>query len=190
MTTQSSRADSLWRHLAQMFGADALSRKYGDSIPHDWRKMVDALSEFELGRGMRRLANSGKAHVPTLPEFLRMAREIGGDYAGDPRPDTKALASPQDGMDGWDAMAGRHLLAHILRQAKAKRYYAGSDPKSREAKELTQPLVDAKNAWADEMREAAKAGTLPTDHGRAWWNEAMQKADAAVDYIRSSRVAA
>jgi hypothetical protein len=89
---QSSRADSVWRHIGQMFGADSLERKFGATPPDDWRKMIDRLQEHELSRGLRRLAGSGRGHVPTLPEFLRMCREVGGDYADDA---PKALPSPQ-----------------------------------------------------------------------------------------------
>ena len=90
MTTQ-SRADIVWRHLAQMFGGDSLARKFGEAPPEDWARLLGRLSEHELSRGLRRLAGSGRAHVPTLPEFLRMCREVGGDYADDAQ---KALPSP------------------------------------------------------------------------------------------------
>lgn len=93
MTHQhSSRADQVWLHIGQMFGADSLARKFGETPPDDWRKMIDRLNEHELSRGLRRLVGSGRGHVPTLPEFLRMAREVGGDYADDA---PKALPSPQ-----------------------------------------------------------------------------------------------
>ena len=88
---QSSRVDKVWLHIGQMFGADSLARKFGDQPPDDWRRLIDRLGEHELSRGLRRLAGSGRAHVPTLPEFLRMCREVGGDYADDA---PKALPSP------------------------------------------------------------------------------------------------
>jgi hypothetical protein len=173
-----SRIDMVWRHMAQMFGADALQRKFGDLAPDDWRQFVNRLSEHELKRGLRRMVNSGKSFPPTLPEFLKMAHEVGGDYPGDDRYQQKQLSSPTNTFDGWDAMAGQHLMAHILRCAQKREYFDA---------ETTLPLVGAKNLWAEEMRGMEKAGTKPADHGKKLWNECLAKANLSISYIKSQR---
>lgn len=173
-----SRIDTVWRHMAQMFGVDVLARKFGDTPPDDWRHFVNRLSEHELTRGMRRLASSGKQFPPTLPEFLKMAHEVGGDWAGDDRYNPNQIASQTNNIDGWGAMANRHLLAHIMRCAKTKEYFD---------EQTTQPLVDAKNLWAEEMREAERSKILPNDHGRKLWKECLDKANLAIEYIKKAR---
>lgn len=178
------RADSLWRRFAGMFGAEALARKYGDSPPPEWRVSLDRLKDFELERGMRRLVYSGKPHIPSLPEFLRLCREVGGDdhASADARqmPPSRQLA--QQPVPRWSEQANIHLLGHISRQARKRVYYA--------TQELIQPLIEAKNAWAEDMREAETEGRLPADNGREWWDYAIGNAERAVELVRAQQRAA
>jgi hypothetical protein len=173
-----TRIDAVWRHMGQMFGVDVLVRKFGEVPPEDWQRLVNRLSDYELQKGMRRLANSGRTFPPSLPEFLKMAHEVGGDYPGDERYNPKQIAAPTNNMDGWDAMAGLKLLGYIARRAGKREYFDG---------ETTQPLVDAKNLWAEEMREHQRNGTMPPDNGKAFWGECFRNAELAIKYIRDTR---
>jgi hypothetical protein len=87
--TTTDRASALWRSLIELFGIDAVKRKYGDTPPSMWRDAVASLSERELQRGMRRVVSSGKPHVPTLPE----------------------LPSPQ--VAPWVVPGNQHLMAYV-----------------------------------------------------------------------------
>jgi hypothetical protein len=73
-----SKTEALWKRMAEMFGAETLARKYGDTAPETWITAVERLNQFELERGMRRLVYGGKTYIPTLPEFLRMCRRDRG----------------------------------------------------------------------------------------------------------------
>jgi hypothetical protein len=165
-----SKVEALWKRMAEMFGAEALARKYGDTPPDTWITAVERLNQFELERGMRRLVYGGKTYVPTLPEFLRMCREIGGEQWNDvdnPRvPAARHLEhKPQP---RWDREGCEHLLAYLTRR----------DP-SRNRLDV-QPLVNAKNAWAEDMRDAEMSGSLPKDNGKEWWFACMAHAEDVV----------
>ncbi len=192
-----NRVDSLWRRLKGMFGADALERRFGELPPPEWAAMIGRTSDAELERGLKRLAFSGAKFIPSLPEFLRMCREVGGDYAGDAPQTTRFLPAPKELSDRWERAANDHLLGHITRQGDKRIYYAcertlrgevnlkvsGPTPQSRE---LTKPLLQAKTVWAEMMRDAEKAGDLPEDSGRKWWKDLIDQADEVVNEIRSA----
>lgn len=196
--TDDTRARALWVRFTGIFGGDAVVRKFGEKPPQEWVVSLNRLGRYDLKRGMRRLMHSGKAHVPTLPEFLRWCRESGGDHPGDqPRASQPQLPPPpMSKADGWKGIAGVHLLGYLSRQAAQGVFYAvkgadgNYDPKHKLSRELTKPLVEAKNAWAANMVEAEEEGSLPTDHGRAWWDEAMQNAEKVVVIVRAEQAAA
>lgn len=75
-----SRTADLWRRFIGCFGGDAVHRKYGEEIPPEWIGMVAQLTDAQLEKGLRRMVHSGTNHVPTLPEFVKWCRTIGGDY--------------------------------------------------------------------------------------------------------------
>jgi hypothetical protein len=176
-----AKAVALWRRLAELFGADALARKFGDTPPETWVVAVDALNEFQLERGMRRLVYGGKSIVPTLPEFLRMCREVGGtewtEADGLRAPPSHRIE--QQPMPRWMREANIHLIAYITRRGAAGFCYHGE--------EEVQPLYKAKNAWADDMLQAELDGNLPRDNGRQWWDGAMRYAEEALERIRGER---
>lgn len=194
------RAAALWRRLSGMFGPDAIARKFGATPPPEWAAMIARLNDFELERGVRRLVYSGRAHVPTLPEFLRLCRAV-EDEADHTGPKAQLTALPAEApVSKWQVLGNQHLLAHVLRQAAKRRYYACAETGSGRhplvvagasvattsaSDDLTAPLVQAKNTWALMMEDAAAEGTLPADHGRAWWAEMMANADAVVDDVRA-----
>lgn len=176
------RANQLWRHLAGLFGADSLERKFGKSPPAEWAGLLRTVNDFELQRGIRRMSFSGKSHIPTLPEFLRMCREVGGEQFSDA--DAKAIPPShqleQKPQPRWMREANLHLLAHITRQAGKRVFYNAAD---------TQPLIEAKNAWAENMLEAEQVGTLPADNGAEWWQYAVANAEAVIELQRRQRAA-
>jgi hypothetical protein len=60
-------------------------------------------------------------------------------------------------------------------------YLSRRDP-ARNRMDVT-PLVNAKNAWAEDMRDAEMSGSLPKDNGREWWEVTMRHAEAVVDRV-------
>lgn len=188
------RADALWRRLAGMFGAETLARKFGETPPDEWRISLSRLTDSELQKGLRRLTTSGKGHVPTLPEFLRMCREVGGDYE-DPVPPSNRLAAPP--VPRWSEQANLHLLAHFKRQVLRNVHYVTERMRQypmpatdHESAAIVQPLVDAKNAWAQDMREREECGELPKDGGKALWAEYIENAEKAVAWVRANEAVA
>jgi hypothetical protein len=176
----SDRTGALWRRLADMFGAERLRKAFGATPPPTWEQALARLKDFELERGMRRLVYGGKGHIPSLPEFLRMCREVGGEQwadADEPRlPPAQRLEAPS--VPRWTEQANLHLLGYITRRTPERNRLPA------------EPLVEAKNAWAEDMREAEARGDLPQDNGKAWWAETMRNAEAVVDRIVADRAAA
>jgi hypothetical protein len=119
---------------------------------------------------MRRLVHSGRAHVPSLPEFVRLCRTVGNDeeFGGDP---PKALPAPDEFQgDGWDLSANRHLLGHLVRSiAIDRRKYT---------REEVGRLVDAKKAWAADMRDLSRNGEVPIEMQRTVWTDYIGRAQA------------
>jgi hypothetical protein len=167
-----NRADMLWRTLAGLFGADSLERKYGKSPPREWVGLLRTLKDFELERGLRRLPFSGKPHVPTLPEFLRLCREVGSDQFPDEQR-TPVDASRQiahQPLPRWEMQANQHLLAHLMRRTLDK-------IPTTEA--MMPHYHTARLAWASDMRDAEAAEEIPADNGQKWFRDYIANADRA-----------
>jgi hypothetical protein len=176
-------ATQVWRSLVGLFGADSVERKYGKQIPREWDGTLRLLKQFELERGLRRLTLSGRAHVPALPEFLRLCREVGGDYPGDAPAKPAALPSRSTWMgDRWDTTANLKLLRHIT-GASRTRLQLYLEPA------CNAHLVAAKNLWAADMRDLDAEGRLPADGDDRLWLEAMRNADGAIDAEWQARAA-
>lgn len=192
-----SRASEIWKHFAGMFGADAVERKFGRTPPPEWEVMLRRLKDYEIDRGVKRLAYSGKAHVPTLPEFARMCREIGGEY--DEGPKRIALPPPSTfSGDAYETAANQRLLKFITtllaKDSKAlgqvlprKRVsvndkFSHFEPQaSQEQTETTGILVAYKKAWAQDMREwfdesTGEIGRAPIEEQERTWNATMERA--------------
>lgn len=165
------RASALWRSLGGFFGADAVERKYGRTVPQEWVGAVSGLKDFELQRAMRRLAASGKAHVPTLPEFLKLARSVGDDAEFGGEKATHALTGPPDITDGWGAAANTHLMAYVYGHVED---FRGPDCGWR-----TEILVRWKNEWARLMREADDADREVAAQ-KTLWAACMTQAEAEI----------
>jgi hypothetical protein len=188
------RAASVWVRFAEVFGAESLTRKFGKVPPPIWVSELDRLKDFEVDRGMRRITRYGKAYVPTLPEFLKLCREVANDeFSEEQRPTALRIEGPQP--DHWDRLGQQHLLAYILRSVHAGSHCsceetrAGRDLKTQaptaKSRALTMPLVRAKNYWVTVMRELEQDGSVPADHGRAAWDEVMANAEREIAEIRA-----
>lgn len=195
-----SRANKIWKHFAGMFGSDAVERKYGSTPPPEWEVMLRRLNDFEIDRGVKRLAYSGKAHVPTLPEFTRMCREIGGEY--DEGPKKLALPAPVFSGDVYDTAANQRLLKFIMtllakdptalgrvlpckRVITDKTFSHLETQPSDQQEWATGVLVAYKKAWAQDMREwfdesTGEIGRAPREEQERTWNDTMDRAMAEI----------
>lgn len=197
--SEPSRANQIWTRFAGMFGADALERKFGKSPPPEWNVMLSRLKEFEIDRGVRRLAYSGKSHVPSLPEFTKLCRMVADDDV-DEGPQRLALPNPDAFVgDEWDIESNQRLLKHITTVLAKKADVMGEIPKiqreyvkgkfsglksvpSAQQIQTTAVLVAYKKAWAQDMREwgvdkATGEVLKPTTAEReTTWNSCMQRA--------------
>jgi hypothetical protein len=172
-----------------MFGGDAVERKFGLTPPPEWIAMIARLSDFQIQQGIRRLAYSGKAHVPTLPEFARMCREIGGEYEEGPK--RPALPAPKPlQYDGWAMVANIRFWKYIThRLTEAPRAWGPAG--SVQQQEATQVAVRYKNAWAQDMRESGESAPetgeiIFPDHssqGRSF-AECMRRAEVEIEAVR------
>lgn len=180
------RCADLWQRLIGLFGADAMRRKFGDKPPPEWISMIARLSDFELQRGMRRLVYSGKAHVPSLPEFVKLCRNIGaGDDVEDgPRAPILPVSEDWKG-DEWDDRANRRFMGYLFRTGKAaaKVYGEGrylghtlgvSVHPSRAARNRF--LLIGKQAWSHEMRHCT-LGERTQQYADLLWAELMEAAE-------------
>lgn len=160
--------------MAEMYGAKALEAKFGATPPDTWRIAIDRLKDFELERGIRRMVYGGKPHLPSLPEFMRMCREVGGDdfASADHKPLPPSRQIEQQPMARWEREASEHLLGYITRKARERVYF--TDP------QVVQKLVDAKRYWAEDMRERDGSGDRPADGGKQIWLEYIGAAEEAI----------
>jgi len=193
-SSQPSPASEVWRRFVGMFGGDAVERKYGKTIPPEWIAMLSRLKQFEIDRGIRRLAYSGKQHVPALPEFVKLCRSIGDDSIDEGRPKLAALPSPDSSFDRWAIEANTHFLGYVTRRL-ADDPRAWGPPKSAEQAECTRIAVQYKNAWAQDMREGKGTTTegefieYPPDEQKALWESVMRSAEEAIALSRAGAAA-
>jgi hypothetical protein len=184
----------VWRRFVGMFGGDAVERKYGKTVPPEWSAMLSRLKQYEIDRGVRRLAYSGKAHVPALPEFVKLCRMIGDEVDEGPRP-IQLLAPPEE--NPWIAEGNQHLRSHLntqlatnsQRYGKPASYEAMKDPKRADDKNLdaspefvrnVHTLVAYKNRWTEMMMNADAGQGVPIDEQQEIWDECMRLAEAEI----------
>lgn len=199
--TSNSPAAEVWRRLIGMYGADTVARKYGQAIPDEWDAMCSRLSVFQIQRGIRMLAYSGKQNVPSLPEFVKLCRDAEHDREVNNQP---ALPNPDNFKgDGWDVSANLHLLGYITRKipenpqryGKPCSYLAMKDPDRAKDKILDASpefvravgiLVSYKNAWARDMREGnldlttGEISGPSVEQQKAAWKDCMLRAEADI----------
>jgi hypothetical protein len=134
--------------------------------------MVGRMNDFELQRGMRRLVASGKAHVPTLPEFVKLCRSVGDDSEFGGAKAANALPAPPPAItDVWGSAANTHLLGYVLGHAKD---FRGQDCGWR-----TEILVRWKNEWARLMRDADESEREVTAQ-KSLWKACMTQAEIEI----------
>lgn len=199
--TQPSRAAEVFRRLIGMFGRDSVARKYGEGIPDEWHAMMLRLNEHQVQRGVRMLAYSGKSHVPSLPEFVKLCRDAEHDRELSDRP---ALPNPAAAVgDNWTHSANLHLLGYITREVSAKPQRYGHGPSyeamtdrarvndkildaSPEFVACVQVLVSYKNGWAQDMRDESAEASPTIERQQAYWAECMARAEAQITQLRES----
>ena len=174
-----SRAVELWTRFVGLFGGDSVARKFGDVPPAEWIGVVAQLTDYQLERGMCRLLASGRAHVPSLPEFRRLCTAIRNDELDAPNGAVPMAALEHWSGDRWVSEANRHLLGHVLQQGHRRVYYDA---------EATHALVGYKNAWARDCREATPAPSIELQ--REWWNGCMARAEAEILATRAAQAVA
>lgn len=185
-TPAHSRANEVWTRFVGMFGGPPVERKYGLSPPPEWIAMMGRLTDFQIDRGIRRLAYNGAKDVPSLPQFTSLCRAVGGEEI-DEGPRRIALPAPDTRkFDGCDLAGNFRLLKYITERFKEDPRAWGVSGSTQQA-EATQIAVRYKNAWAQDMREMKLAdpetGELPPytfAEQEATWNEGMKRAEADI----------
>lgn len=161
-----------------MFGADTVERKYGRTIPDEWHVVLGRLTDYQMQQGMRRLVYSGKAAVPSLPEFVKLARTVGHDDSiQDEPPAPNMLRITQDEPDPWFLVGNRHLFAYILRKMGQKRTFNEAE---------TRILVRYKNLWTEQMRLSADEEGVPEAEQQEVWKEIISRAEAEFSSMAKS----
>lgn len=187
-SADSSRTAELWQRMGGLFGADALERKFGREIPTEWRGIVERMPIPELERGMRRLVYSGKAHVPTLPEFVKLCKAVGDDGEfGGPKGAAALPPPPQTVTDAWGAQANFHLLAYV--QTRHRDFRGGMQYGGHPAPWLTartQILVRWKNEWARLMRESDESDRESAAQ-KSLWAACMSQAEDEIASTPAAR---
>jgi hypothetical protein len=154
----------------------------------DFSRCCDQILE-DLEDGDRR-AEWAKRFTPG--DIWAAKRRLRSRSSGNQQPEF--VEKPWRG-DSWDMRANRLLLGYIGDQARAGVSYCSQHDRGfhltpewqplSETVALTQPLVDYKNAWAQDMREAADpSNCVPIDQQMAAWNDCMRRANAEVELIR------
>lgn len=184
------------------FFGDALLRKFDAKPPQEWVEAIAELGDGQIRRGFRRLQFGWKGGVPNLPDFVRLCRSV--DDGLDEGRRAPALPAPSsDGFagDSWTMAANRYLLGHIVkRQAVNSQIYGrpasakalcmsqreldvlGYDRHNLDASEEfvtnIRLLVEAKNAWAADMRDQAVSGEVDAEVQKVVWKDYIDRAEA------------
>lgn len=185
-TPAQSRANEVWTRFVGMFGGPAVERKFGLAPPPEWVAMMGRLTDFQVDRGIRRLAYNGAKDVPSLPQFTSLCRAVGNDdYDEGPR--RIALPAPDTRkFDGCDIAGNFRLMKYITERFRDNPRAWGA-PGSEQQAEATRIAVRYKNAWATDMREFKstdpQSGELipyTLAEQDAQWVECMKRAEADI----------
>jgi hypothetical protein len=88
--------------------------------------------------------------------------------------------------DDWNLAANRRLLPYITRNLKRYRPDCG-----KLGMRITHQLVEAKNLWAQDMRETADAsGKVDTETQKAGWTYRMNQAEEVINQIYAEQTTA
>ena len=182
----------MWERLLGCFG-DSLIRKFDETPPPEWVAGIGSLNDYQLAKGMRRLVLSGKAHPPTLPEFLKLCRTIGQTDDDAPAlPPHPALEGPQLGP--WEMLGNRRLLKYITtvvskdprrygRPASAEGMKVSKGPNADASPEFVrnvQILVALNNRWVELMLASVTDDGVPIKEQEDCWDACMKQAEAII----------
>lgn len=179
-TVTASPVEQLWGRFADMYGGETLKRRYGPTPPEAWREVVNSLPQRELVRAVRRLTHGGNPHLPTLPEFVKLAKGVGEDFESAKPMD--ALPNPNSAgtWDPWALKGNEHLMGYVTRNY---RRFGGISPA--EGEFITRTLVVAKNRWVETMLLADEEDRQ--DGGKAVWDSLMRQAEADIESRRAAQ---
>lgn len=90
-----ARVNRVWASLMATFG-DRFSREFGAEPSPEWVGAISRLEDHEIIKGLRNLAEDGRAHPPNLSEFVAACRRLElPRYLGVPTtPEALRLAAP------------------------------------------------------------------------------------------------
>jgi hypothetical protein len=150
-----SKAQTVWQHLAGLFGADALERKFGPDPPPEWEAALSDLNDAQLHHGLQSLMRTGGDRVPTLPQFIAACR----DNREFSRAGTDRALAPPD--QNWELAGNRHLIALAARRGlEHKPIY----------EDEARRLWASKNDWAKCMRGSQEHdGSVDIETQKAMW---------------------
>jgi hypothetical protein len=113
--------------------------------------------------------------VATWRNWMRRAKPT---HRAPPRPSPEPIQEDPYTGDVWDVRANFHLLKFVrkFRVPGVPASFRGDDA-SKEFRQNVQLLVDFKNAWARDCREADPPPSAQQQ--REWWVECMKRARSA-----------
>jgi hypothetical protein len=172
--------EQVWSRLAGCYG-ESLVRKFGEEPPPEWRSVIVELNDYQLAQGMRRLKFSGKPHVPSLPEFVKLCRTIGhmDDIPDERPPQAHPALTHETKGDPWEIAGNTRMLGYITRKIPEEPGRYGkrdSDP----FRKAILTLVAMKNRWVELMQQVATAEGVPPEEQNQCWNECMRMAEETI----------
>jgi hypothetical protein len=87
----SKRAEKVWTALAEMFG-NTFFMQFGESPPSVWLAQIEQLTDNDVRRGLKNIAESDSRFAPNLSQFvaackrLPPVRQLGVPAVEDKRP--------------------------------------------------------------------------------------------------------
>lgn len=114
------------------------------------------------------LSERGPERMPSVSQLWGIRAEMRARAPTQPKD-----SAPEWPGGAWALAANRHLLAHLVRKAVAKGWQC--------TPMMLRGYLDAKNAWADDMRDLAKGSdAVPPELQRSIWRDYLAKAEAAM----------
>lgn len=167
--------------LNEMFGAldkpltqakrDAMYNSFFNRLSvHQWSRIRDKLlKDLEAGKEIPR--SFGPSNIWAIIQSLRShapARTTEEEWKG----------------DEWDITANKRLLIYIRWRASRKLHYFLDD--TTKHKELLEPLIGYKKAWAVDCREYEEehGEPPPMTTQTSWFRSCMQRAEEQIKEIR------
>jgi hypothetical protein len=147
--------------------------------------VINALNDYQLRQGMRRLAFSGKSSPPSLPEFVKLCRAIGHlDEIPDERP-AQTLPALEQEWDRWLLAGNRRLMRYITTKIPHDQQRYGRRDEPQFATRIN-TLVAMKNRWVEVMQQSAGPDGVPPDEQNQCWSECMRTAETTIAQERAA----